>query len=67
MTRIFVNAIVLNLSGNLRGVVENIREPDTDSARIWVRWEDGIYSSHAEKELRWAMPEDRVKYKKSSW
>lgn len=64
MAKFFVNAIVVHSSGNLKGVVENILEPDTDYARACVRWDDGTFSTHSEKELSWANTERPTLHKK---
>lgn len=64
MEKLTVNAIVVHQSGNLRGVIESVIEPESDHPRAWVRWDDGTYSTHLENELQWATTERPVMHKK---
>jgi len=64
MAKYAVGALVQLKSGGIRGMVESQIEPDSDTPRAYVAWDDGCYSVHNENELRAATVDGPQLYKR---
>jgi hypothetical protein len=57
MAKYAVGALVQLKTGGIHGYVESQIEPEGDTPRAYVAWDDGNYSVHNENEL-WAATVD---------
>lgn len=64
MAKFAVGAIVQLKTGGIHGYVESQIEPDSDTPRAYVAWDDGSYSVHNENELRAATVDGPQLYKR---
>lgn len=64
MAKYAVGALVQLKTGGIHGYVESQIEPDRDTPRAYVAWDDGSYSVHKENELRSATVDEPRVYKK---
>lgn len=64
MAKFPVGAIVQMKTGGINGVIESQIEPDSDNPKAWVKWDDGTYSVHAEREFRSSTTDSPKLYKK---
>lgn len=64
MAKFAVGALVQLKTGGIHGYVESQIEPDSDTPRAYIAWDDGSYSVHNENELRAATVDEPRVYKK---
>ena len=63
MAKYSVGAIVQMKWGGIKGVVVNQIDPDSESPRAYIQWDDGTHSTHAEIQIRAATVDGPQLYK----